>query len=146
MSSEKMRYSRRQVEPWFEMPDLSDKLAPDTILPSVNRSVLTLQAKEPYLAWIDHIEPAAGARIRANPDWQRSSVLIPAYSSLTAAEPWLRAWCHLIMAEHLTAFTSVIAQWPVDRSWNTFTAWFALDLIVGVRDLGDAPLVARTAD
>jgi len=47
---------------------------------------------------------------------------------------------------HLTAFTSVIAQWPVDRSWNTFTAWFALDLIVGVRDLGDAPLVARTAD
>ena len=147
MPSEKTRYrQQRPAMPWFDLPDFSDGTAPHTILPNVFRSVLVLKAREPCLAWIDSIEPAIGARIRANPEWQRNCILIPGYDSLPSAEPWLRAWCHLIMADHLTPYTQTVAMWPADRSWDTFITWFDLDLIVGVRDLGSDPLEAKIWD
>ena len=147
MPSEKTRYqAKRLAMPWFDLPDFSNGTAPHTILPIVSRSVLVLKAREPYLAWIDSVDPAICARIRANPEWQRDCVLIPGYDSLSSAETWLRAWCHLIIANHLAPYTPTIAMWPADRSWNTFIAWFDLDLIVGVRDLGSDPLKATIWD
>ena len=147
MPSEKMRYcQQRLATPWFDLPDFSDGTAPHTILPWVSRSVLVLKDREPCLAWIDIVDPAIGARMRANPAWQRTCVLIPGYDCLPSAESWLRAWCHLIMAEHLVLYTRTVAMWPADQSWETFIAWFDLDLIVGVRDLGSDPLKATIWD
>jgi len=141
-----MRYLDRKPEPWFELPDLSDGVAPHRILPVANRSVLVLYAQEPYLAWIDQTNPAQGALLRANPAWQRTAMLIPCCSTEAAAEPWLREWCHLILAEYLSWYTNQISLWPQDRSWNTFTAWFDYDLITRLRDLDNDPLRAVEED
>ncbi len=144
--SEKSRYLNRKPEPWFNLPDLSDGVAPHRILPSVYRSVLVLQAREPFLAWVDQVAPDDGARLRANPTWQRHAILIPGSTDLADAEPWLREWCHLILAECMSWYTPLVRQWPEDRSWATLTAWFDLDLISGLRDLGSDPLQAIEAD
>jgi len=141
-----MRYLIRKPEPWFQLPDLSDGVAPDRILPSVYRSVLVLRAREPYLAWVDQVAPEDGARLRANPAWQRHAILIPSSSTMAEAEPWLREWCHLILSECMSWCTPLVRQWPEDRSWSTFAAWFDCDLISGVRDLGSDPLRAVEAD
>ena len=144
--SEKMRYLNRTPKPWFELPDLSDGIAPDRILPGVSRSVLLLKAREPYLAWVDQVAPLHGAQLRANPAWQRQAILIPSCNTLADAEPWLREWCHLIMAECLVWYTPEVRRWPADRSWDTFTVWFDRELINGVRDLSSDPLRAVEAD
>ena len=144
--SEKTRYANRKREPWFQLPDLSDGVAPDRILPGIYRSVLILHDREPYLAWVDQVAPEAGTRLRANPVWQRHAILIPGSTTLAAAEPWLREWCHLILAECMSWYTPQVRQWPEDRSWTTFVAWFDLDLIPDLRDLGSDPLRAVEAD
>lgn len=146
MPSQKTRYLSRKREPWFQLPDLSDGVAPDRILPSVHRSALILRYREPYLAWVDQVAPEAGARLRANPAWQRYGVLVPSCTTLADAEPWLMEWCHLILEDCLSWYTPLVRQWPEDRSWATFTAWYDLDLIPVLRDLGSEPIRAVEAD
>lgn len=147
MPSEKMRYMNRKPEPWFDLPYLSNGASPHRILSGVYRNVLLLYAKEPYLAWIDQVDPGQGARLRDHPEWQRYAILISCRNTLAEAEPWLREWCHLILAEFMSCYTSIIQEWPEDRSWSTFTAWFDLDLVTsGLRDLGSDPLRAVEAD
>jgi hypothetical protein len=116
------------------------------ICPRAARSVLVLQCREPFLAWACAMRPMWADSLRTQRLWQRWTYLIPGFESLPTAEPWLREWCHLIFADSLNHYSQVIAEWPVDRSWATFTAWFELDLVVGVRDVGCHPLKAEIDD
>jgi hypothetical protein len=110
-------------------------------------SVFVLCARQPFEDWARGIEGHG-------PDWtlqpidRCSAVVTPELPRQVDADEWIRHHYAGMFERQLETWTMDEAQWPSDRSFDTFLAWFDVVFAPNIDDMRDAerPLRPATCD
>jgi hypothetical protein len=100
-------------------------------------SVFVLRARQPFEDW-------ARAVLGKGPDWSLPTIdrchafLTPELPTEAAAQGWLRHNYAELFEQQLEPWTEDEAQWPPERSLDTFLAWFEVVFAPTVDDMTDA--------
>ncbi len=105
----------------------------------LNRSVITVKARQPFFDWIQTLPEAAGMTLEElNEDG--IAYLLPDFEDDDDLETVLPQCFDLIFAEELIGWRTDEKTWPPTRDLPTFLAWFDAQIRTIVIDLVDAPL------
>ncbi len=105
----------------------------------INRSVLTVRAKKPFLDWINSLpDPAKVSAAQINRD--NTAYLLPDLTYHDDQEDVLEIFYEFIFQEQLSRWWSDESAWPKSREFNVFKTWFDVEFHSAVLDLVDAPL------
>ena len=106
----------------------------------VNRSVLVVLPKQPFLDWLHNADPTSGELtleiLRDDP----SVDLLPAHDLEPDLEKCLKRFCKTIFEEQLDGWYRVKELWPRDRSIKAFKEWFEYRFHSMPIDLSREPL------
>jgi len=106
----------------------------------VNRSLLVVKPKQPFLDWALSFDTPASAITLAQLPEDCNAYLIPEYEFDEDQQEILK-WCYEeIFAEELFSWSTDEADWPPQRPFEMFLEWFELEFHSVVHDLDDAPL------
>ena len=105
----------------------------------VNRSVLIVRAKQPFLDWLQSLpDPANITLDEVNHD--NTAYLIQDYESDNEREKILAHCYDLILEDQLAGWWKDATDWPEIRDLETFKEWFDTEFHSLVIDLVDGPL------
>ncbi len=109
----------------------------------VNRTVVVLRPKAPYVEWANGFE---GPKLpREEYGKMTSAFLVPELDTDEEAVAYVREHYQTFFEHELEAWMRDEGTWPADRSWGAFQAWFEVEIHGTVVDLGEEPLtVAAT--
>lgn len=104
----------------------------------VNRSIIILKPKEPYLSWANHVAQSMESlgEIRA----QSKAILIPQTSYSDQARAYLEQNYARLFEIELEGWASDKKRWPPKRDFDTFLDWFDVEVYALVLDDGNALL------
>ena len=106
----------------------------------VNRSVIVVRAKEPFLQWINSLpDPGNFALDEVNRD--STAFLLPEYEDDSEMEKLLRCYYSFIFEEQLYDWWRDQDAWPQKRNLKIFKEWFDVDFHCMVFDLVEKPLM-----
>jgi len=105
----------------------------------INRSILIVRAKEPFVKWINSLPDPAGVS-RKQVDLDNTAYLLPEYAYDDEKEELLGQFFDLIFQEQLSGWWTDESDWPQKRDIAMFKEWFEVDFHSTVLDLVDAPL------
>ncbi len=122
------------------MNDLYDSQS----LPTINRTVVLVMAKQPFYDWANGVFPDT-TPMNAGDEHEHSSYLID--NTLLFHEPksTLRNYWKAIFMEQLNSMCTDPDTWP-KLSWKLFTQWFDCHFSSMVYDLQDEPLYLEIYD
>ncbi len=105
----------------------------------LNRSVLIVRVKEPFLEWIKSLpDPSDVSQEQVNRD--NTAYLLPEYSYDHEEGELIEQFYDLIFEEQLSAWWTEKNNWPAKRDLAMFRKWFDVEFHSAVLDLVDAPL------
>ena len=105
------------------------------------RSVFVLGAREPFEHWARQVlEEDAGWTL--SPIDRYQAVLTPELPRQSDADSWLRENYAELFERQLEVYIEDEAQWPPDRTFETFLAWFDVIFSPTVVDMSDSDLQA----
>ncbi|MFT7289316.1 MAG: hypothetical protein ACI87W_003446 [Halieaceae bacterium] len=107
----------------------------------LNRDLIVVRIKQPFVDWINETEPEAGKRgislDAANED--SPAFLIHEYAG-EDLDHWLEQCYTLLFEEILEQWYIDPALWPENRTLSLFKAWCELEIHSMVLDVVDEPL------
>ncbi len=106
----------------------------------LNRCVMTVKAKEPFLNWLRALPKMANVTLD---EWNKDgfAYLLPdVEDNEDDLESLLPLCFDLIFERELAALQRDESDWPAPRDLPTFLSWFEPQLRSVVLDLVDAPL------
>ncbi|MHC4166615.1 MAG: hypothetical protein ACYSWQ_06645 [Planctomycetota bacterium] len=107
---------------------------------TVNRCVVTIKAKKPFLQWLKSLpDPADMTSAQVNQD--STVYLLPEYGHDDEQQIILERYFGLIFEEELAAWWQDEDTWPSQRDLRTFLNWFDVKFHSMVFDLVDQPLL-----
>lgn len=105
----------------------------------INRSILTVRAKEPFLHWLNSLpDPEKYTLDEVNSD--QSAFLLPEYEADDKKENLLKKYYKPIFEEKLNGWWQDPDAWPPKRDLKTFKKWFDVEFHSVVFDLVDRPI------
>ncbi len=111
----------------------------------VNRSVITVKVKKPYVDWANTLPDAVSGdtllitleELNESP----TAFLIPAFEEPSSAQKYLQKVKPRIFEQQLNAWCTEPDWWPKDRSAREFNNWFDIEISEMTFDLAeDRPL------
>lgn len=113
-------------------------------LPVVNRSVLVVCLKQPYVDWANKLDEDEGEKILSTVDSLNSdlsSYLIPEILDYIDLELFIEKYWIILFELQLSGWTTDQKQWPKRRTLKMFNEWFELRCGSLVMDLwGKEPI------
>jgi len=106
----------------------------------LNRYVVTVSAREPFLLWLQSLPESAGITL-AQLDEDTSVYLLPDYEYDNERQLLLAQYFDLIFEDQLAAWWSEERDWPEKRDLVMFTRWFSVDFHSLAIDLVDDVLL-----
>jgi hypothetical protein len=107
----------------------------------VNRSAITVTAKQPFLDWLYQLPNPVGCEITLDHvNEERHVYLVPDYELNSEREEILQEFFDLIWEIELDGWWTEESDWPVDRSLDEFKRWFDIKFHSLVEDLVNEPL------
>jgi hypothetical protein len=107
----------------------------------VNRSVLVVVPKQPFLDWLHRADPTSEDLTLEDLRREPSVYLLPARDMETDLEKCLKRLCGAIFEEKLRGWYRVEGLWPRHRSITTFREWFEYQFHTMPMDLANEPLI-----
>ena len=104
----------------------------------LNRSVVILTPRQPYLDWAAGLDDSG---LAPDPADEKTIYLIPEYSDDIEAMEILSRCYDIIFEMELEGWHLDESAWPVDRTFKKFRDWFAIEFHSVVEDLCDFPIV-----
>jgi hypothetical protein len=105
----------------------------------LNRSIVIIRAKEPFLQWVKSLpDPAGVSKEIINHD--NTAYLLPELSYGFEEEELLEQFHNMIFEEQLNGWWTEKNDWPKKRDLEIFKKWFYAEFHSVVLDLVDAPL------
>ena len=105
----------------------------------INRSILTVRAKEPFLYWLNSLpDPVKYTLDEVNYD--QSAFLMPEYEADDKKEILLKKYFKPIFEEKLRGWWQDPDTWPSKMDLKTFNKWFDVEFHSVVFDLVDKPI------
>ena len=106
----------------------------------VNRTAVIIIAKQPFLDWLQAVDPTSRQLKLDDLNMEASIYLLPDSDSDQQAEKNLRKICKQIFAHELDGWWSETSTWPQDLSYGVFAKWFDWQHHSMVFDVTEAPL------
>jgi len=106
----------------------------------VNRSVIVVRAKEPFLQWLNSL-PNPGKFTLDELNQDSTTFLLPEYENDSEMEKLLERYYPFIFEEELDGWWRDPDSWPSKRNMKTFKDWFDIEFHCMVFDLVDKPLM-----
>jgi hypothetical protein len=107
-------------------------------IPTVNRRVVFIRPKEPYLAWARALDDN-GPSIDHMPMSDLSSVYL--IEEDDQQERSLKKHWAEIFEEMLISWCTVNEEWPAQRTYSMFLEWFEVEIQELVFDLAHGPIL-----
>lgn len=105
----------------------------------LNRSVVIVRVKEPFMQWVKSLPDSADvSRDIINQD--NTAYLLPDLEHGFEEEELTAQFYNLIFEEQLNSWWTEKKEWPKKRDLETFKKWFDVEFHSAVLDLVDAPL------
>ena len=105
----------------------------------INRSLLTIKAKQPLLDWLKSL-PDPGNETLEDVNRETSAFLLPDHDP-SEEEEVLAHYFDIIFAEQLMGWWTAKKDWPNHRDLTLFKEWFDYEFHSMVFDLVDEPLL-----
>jgi len=106
----------------------------------LNRSALILRYKQPFLDWINAVDPSSSHPVRlADVDQERTVYLLEVEDQTELAE-WLARNHKALFEQELFGWYTDPALWPADRSLRMLQEWCLFEFDSVVLDMGSSPL------
>jgi hypothetical protein len=105
----------------------------------INRSLLIVRAKEPFVKWINALPNPANIR-QDQVDKDNTVYLLPDLAYDDEQEDLLARFYDLIFQEQLSGWWTDESAWPPKRDLVTFKTWFDVEFHSAVLDLVEGPL------
>ena len=105
----------------------------------INRSILIVRAKEPFVKWINSL-PNSAKVTQKQVDLDSTVYLLPDYAYDGEQEDLLGQFYDLVFQEQLDGWWTEESAWPQKRDLALFKKWFDVEFHSAVLDLVDAPL------
>jgi hypothetical protein len=107
----------------------------------LNRAALILRYKQPFVDWINAVDPSAASHrlTMADVDQERTVYLVEVDDEDELAR-WLARHHEEVFEEELQGWYTDPALWPRDRSLKTLQRWCSFELHTVVVDTGESPL------
>ncbi len=107
---------------------------------AVNRSVLIVRPREPYLAWVHSLDEE-GKKFTLD-DLRRdcTAFLIPEIEEPADEEVFLERSCDALFEHLLAGWVNDPPVWPKNRELQVFRAWFDLEFSSLTLDLVEWPI------
>ncbi len=107
----------------------------------LNRTAVLVRPKQPYLDWAKSLDEADA--VDPLPAGHCTLYLIPDPDEGASMQAQLKACYQDIFEEELEGWSTDPEQWPQDRSFKAFQAWFQVEQVEMVHDMGEDAI--RTA-
>jgi len=106
---------------------------------TINRTVVTIIPKKPYIDWANSIDDD-GPKLYAD-TIIATSLLIPEKYDEYNYELFMKRNYKKIFEEELSSWMEDPDVWPKNRDYNKFKKWFEIVSSDTVFDLGEGPIV-----
>jgi len=100
----------------------------------LNRAAVTVRPKQPFIDWVASVDDAG---LTPDEDDEATVYLVPAYTDEDEAWEVLEEVYESIFEAELYGWHDDEAAWPQERDFETFQAWFEIELHAIVEDLCD---------
>src|SRR5262249_27702412 len=104
----------------------------------LNRGVVIVRPKQPYLDWAAGLDDSG---IVPDPNDEQTVYLIPNYDDEAEALEILATLYPAIFEHELAGWHTDEAAWPKGRDFAMFRKWFQIELHSIVEDLGHSEIV-----
>lgn len=106
----------------------------------LNRAVLVVRYREPYIRWAASLDDKAPAAHAAGLRTAMSVYLVPEDPTEEHETPPLEDFFETIFNQELEDWCTDESQWPQTRDFATFQKWFEITADSMVIDLGRGPI------
>jgi hypothetical protein len=107
----------------------------------LNRGVLILRPKKPFVSWVQEADPVSERQVDAAFVRENTGVyLIPEFESSDEAWSWIEENAAEIFTHQLNEWYTDPGLWPTQRDWKALNEWFELEYVEIAWDFVDAPL------
>ena len=106
----------------------------------LNRSVIIIKAKEPFLNWLRSLPKPENNITLDEIDFDNTAYLLPEYQMDREREEILAECYNIIFEDQLEDWWTDSTHWPKTRDLSTFKEWFDTEFHSLILDLVDLPL------
>ncbi len=106
----------------------------------LNRSVITIKAKQPFLDWLRTLPDPKDKITLEEIDFDNTAYLLPEYEMNGQREEILAHYFDMVFEDQLKDWSRDSTDWPKKRDFSTFKKWFEVEFHSLVIDLVDLPL------
>lgn len=107
----------------------------------LNRAALIIRYKQPFVDWINAVDPSPSPDLLTLADVDRErTVYLVEVEDEDELDQWLAGNHEELFEEELRGWYTDPALWPQDRSLKRWEEWCSLELHTVVEDTGDSAL------
>lgn len=107
---------------------------------TLNRTVVILGPKQPFLDWLNDVDPDDAALNEEDIREDNEVFLIPQFNDISDSEKWIEKRWSFLFEHMLMGWVEDEALWPEDRSLAMFRDWFSIEVHTMVWDLSEEQL------
>jgi len=110
---------------------------------TINRTVVLLAPRQPFLDWLNSVDPDDEMLVLEDLREDNEVFLIPQYNDNTDSEKWVKTRWSFLFEHMLMGWVEDENLWPQDRTLDMFNEWFEIEIHTMAWDLSDEPLVVE---
>lgn len=110
---------------------------------TLNRTVAILVPKQPFLDWLNRVDPDDHTLTIDDLRNDNEVFLIPQFSDHLSSVRWIETRWSFLFEHMLMGWVSNELIWPQDRTLAMFKAWFDIETHSMAWDLTDEPLAVE---
>jgi hypothetical protein len=107
---------------------------------TINRTVVMLGPKQPFLDWLNNVDPDDEVLNLEDLREDNEVFLIPQFNDNSDSEKWVEKRWSFLFEHMLMGWIDDEAMWPQDRTLEMFREWFDIEIHTMAWDLSDEPL------
>ena len=109
---------------------------------TINRDVLIIKLKQPFLDWVNYIFPEKPITIDNLGKHDSANVyLIPQLDSTEESLAFLKQNFTPFLEEELVGWCEDDDQWPKKHDWKLFEEWLEYEIHSMVTDMDEGPII-----
>lgn len=110
---------------------------------TINRTVVLLGPKQPFLDWLNNVDPDDQALTVDDLRDDNEVFLIPQFNDNSDSEKWVETRWSFLFEHMLMGWVDEDTLWPQDRTLEMFREWFNIEIHTMAWDLSDEPLIVE---
>lgn len=107
---------------------------------TLNRTVVLLVPKQPFLDWLNNVDPDDQTLTVEDLRDDNEVFLIPQFADNSDSEKWVEKRWSFLFEHMLMGWIDDEAMWPQDRTLDIFREWFDIEIHTMAWDLSDEQL------